>query len=163
MSFSDTYSQEVLHSRQVRSQRARFWAKIVSIALMITTAAVLHSEPQLRQAIMTAGMDGIMNLTGRTKPTPPASATPDFASLQALMQQALAQPVQPQTSQPAHPRDAVRVNRPGYRQIQGVQFQRVPSAKHTMQSNPAHDAQAQETQSMADQLGRLLKDFRVGQ
>ncbi|MEW9920820.1 hypothetical protein AB2B41_14495 [Marimonas sp. MJW-29] len=64
MSFAETYSEEVIETRRIRAQRARFWARIVSLMLMITVAATLHSEPRLRAALMTAAINGVMALTG---------------------------------------------------------------------------------------------------
>ena len=127
---------------------------------MITTAAALRSEPQLRQAIMSAGMDGIMALTARKASVPVPTTTPDIASLQALMQQAQSQMLQPQATQPSLSRNGVRVNRLGFTQGNGVQFQPAPSQTQT---NPASDTQSEQTQAMADQLGRLLQGLRVGQ
>lgn len=70
MSFAETYSHEVIETRRIRAQRARFWAKLISLLLMITVAAVLRSEPQLRTALMSAAVDGVTALRGTDTPTP---------------------------------------------------------------------------------------------
>lgn len=115
MSFAETYAEERLESRRIRAERARFWAKCVSLILMLTVALALRSEPQLRQALMSAGVDGIAALAGQK----PGRATPDLgeAELAALQEWqarldagAGVEPApQPQTGL----RDAVKVNRFG--------------------------------------------------
>lgn len=62
MSFRDVYSNEVLESRRARSQRARFWGKVVSIVLMLTVAVTLRTEPQLRSALVSAAMAGALQV-----------------------------------------------------------------------------------------------------
>ena len=58
--FNEIYQTEVLQSRRDRSRRAFFWAKLLSLALMLTIGATLRSEPELRRALANAGMDAVM-------------------------------------------------------------------------------------------------------
>ncbi|MGC1503094.1 MAG: hypothetical protein WA782_03035 [Sulfitobacter sp.] len=104
MSFRDIYSNEVLESRRTRSQRARFWGKIVSILLMLTVAVTLRTEPQLRGALISAAMAGAMHVTGRSVPAsspdvPVAFAAPPHSS--------------PEPVGNTKIRDRIKVNRPG--------------------------------------------------
>lgn len=68
MSFADTYGQEVIESRRIRSERARFWAKLVGFALMLLVAVTLRSEPELRSALVSAGVERLMALRGEAQP-----------------------------------------------------------------------------------------------
>lgn len=102
MGFSETYRHEVLQSRRDRSRRALFWSRILGIVLMLTIAAILQAEPDLRRALTTAGSDAILAMMGRD-----AAATP-HASPAALPQGAENHAVQVST----RPRDRVKVNRP---------------------------------------------------
>ncbi len=102
MGFSETYRHEVLQSRRDRSRRALFWSRILGIVLMLTIAAILRAEPDLRRALTTAGSDAILAMMGRD-----ATATPQ-ASPAALLQGAENNAVQVSS----RPRDRVRVNRP---------------------------------------------------
>ncbi|KAJ03085.1 hypothetical protein PM02_10855 [Sulfitobacter mediterraneus] len=68
MSFGETYKHETLQSRRDRSRRSMFWARILGILLMLTIGAILRSEPQLRQDLMNAGINGILKLTKRDQP-----------------------------------------------------------------------------------------------
>lgn len=83
MSFAETYNHEVIETRRIRAQRARFWAKLISLLLMITIAAVLRSEPQLRSALMGAAVDGVTALRGETASAQaapiPSGQTPGMA------------------------------------------------------------------------------------
>jgi hypothetical protein len=104
MSFRDTYSNEVLESRRTRSQRARFWGKVVSIVLMVTVAVTLRTEPQLRSALVSAAMAGVMQVTGRSVP----ASSPDFTTaFQAI-------PVATSAAEGSkRVRDKIKINRPG--------------------------------------------------
>ncbi|WP_281991355.1 hypothetical protein [Sulfitobacter geojensis] len=104
MSFRDVYSNEVLESRRARSQRARFWGKVVSIVLMLTVAVTLRTEPQLRSALVSAAMAGAMQLTGRSVP----ATSPDFtAAFQAIPADT------PLPASDTRVRDRIKINRPG--------------------------------------------------
>ncbi|MDD9719981.1 hypothetical protein PVW51_04725 [Sulfitobacter sp. PR48] len=102
MDFFETYRHEVLQSRRDRSRRALFWSRILGIVLMLTIAAILRAEPDLRRALTTAGSDAILAMMGRD-----AAATPQ-ASPAVLPQGAENNAVQVST----RPRDRVKVNRP---------------------------------------------------
>ncbi|APE42768.1 hypothetical protein BOO69_04510 [Sulfitobacter alexandrii] len=65
MEFAETYRQEVLRSRQDRARRALFWSRVLGLVLMLTVAAVLRAEPELRRALATAGTDAILAVAGR--------------------------------------------------------------------------------------------------
>ena len=70
MQFADTYQHEVMKSRQIRSQRAKFWARITGLVLMLTIGAILRSEPQLRQDLLRVGVDAVLMVSGRdSQPT----------------------------------------------------------------------------------------------
>ncbi|MFY0646769.1 hypothetical protein [Sulfitobacter geojensis] len=100
MSFRDVYSNEVLESRRARSQRARFWGKVVSIVLMLTVAVTLRTEPQLRSALVSAAMAGAMQVTGRSVP----ATSPDFTAASANT---------PPPASGTRVRDRIKINRPG--------------------------------------------------
>lgn len=103
MSFRDVYSNEVLESRRARSQRARFWGKVVSIVLMLTVAVTLRTEPQLRGALVSAAMAGAMQLTGRSVP----ATSPNFtAAFQANPADT------PLPASDTRVRDRIKINRP---------------------------------------------------
>jgi len=102
MGFSETYRHEVLQSRRDRSRRALFWSRILGIVLMLTIAAILRAEPDLRRALTTAGSDAILAMMGRD-----AASTPQATPV-VLPQGAENNAVQVST----RPRDRVRVNRP---------------------------------------------------
>lgn len=77
MSFSDTYGQEVIESRRIRSERARFWAKLVGILLMLLVAVTMRSEPELRTALVGGAVERIMAMRGQGGPeTGPALPFP---------------------------------------------------------------------------------------
>ncbi|MBD3664228.1 hypothetical protein [Sulfitobacter aestuariivivens] len=59
MTLAYTYREQVRVSRQDRSRRAFFWAKVVSFVLMITVAATLRADPELRRVLINAGMDAV--------------------------------------------------------------------------------------------------------
>lgn len=104
MSFRDIYSNEVLESRRARSQRARFWGKVVSIVLMLTVAVTLRTEPQLRSALVSAAMAGALQVTGRSVP----ATSPDFtAAFQAIPADT------PLPASDTRVRDRIKINRPG--------------------------------------------------
>lgn len=151
MSFAETYSYERLETRRIRSQRARFWAKVVSLLLMLTLGAVFYTEPQLRQSLMQAGMQGVMTLTGRNATPAQAPDSGNVANLQQLLQQA-----QGSTPAPA-PEPGVRVNRYGPETSTRPQFQRVRG------SEPAAAPAPSDSTAMAEQIGKLLERFQAGQ
>ena len=151
MRFRETYSEAVRDSRRIRAQRAGFWAKWASLALVITVGATLRSEPELRQALMNVGMDAVMAVSGQTPP--PA---PEGTDLQALLQQA--QAFAPPPTDVA-PRDAIRVNRPGLGVDGG-------SAIHRIRVTPVPDASkvpVDPSDQMAAQIGRLLQEIQKRQ
>ena len=76
MSFAETYKHETLQSRRDRSRRAMFWARVLGLMLMLTIGAILRSEPQLRQDLMNAGINGILKLTKRDQPQIAGSPLP---------------------------------------------------------------------------------------
>ncbi|OAN80658.1 hypothetical protein A8B82_01030 [Sulfitobacter sp. EhC04] len=100
MDFAETYRHEVIQSRRDRSRRALFWSRIVGILLVLTIAAILRVEPELRRALAIAGSDAIIAVMGRSTPDTAQAALPQGA-----------QGTQIQVS--ARPRDRVKVNRPG--------------------------------------------------
>ena len=138
MSFADTYTHEVLQSRRDRSRRAFFWARIVGLVLMITIGATLRADPELRAVLMRAGMDGVSkmaNLQGGTQP--------QFArQLQTTQLQSAPFQTAPVGSQRPKPR--IKINRPG--------------SEPTTRPAPT----PQETNALAQQLGRLLAARRAG-
>lgn len=134
MSFSDVYANEVLESRRTRSDRARFWAKIVSFLLMITVAVTLRSDPQLRVALISAAMNGVSNVMGTAQG--PVVRIPNVQATQA----------QPDTHA-GPPKTGVRVNRPGIDQMPGGRLAQDPGT-------PGID-----TQMTADEIGRLLQSL----
>ncbi len=69
MAFEDIYRSEVLQSRRDRSRRSLFWARVLGIMLMLTIGLTLRSEPDLRRALMEAGMNGIARIAGRDSGT----------------------------------------------------------------------------------------------
>lgn len=156
MSFAETYSHELLETRRIRSQRARFWAKIVSFALMLTLGATFYSEPQLRQAIMQTGMQGVMSLSGRSAAVPQTSvALPtDLAALQNQLQQD--QTGAPQVS------TGIKVNRFGPDSSARPVFRKVQPATEAPAAQMAPN-QGTDSTAMAQQLGRLLQKLQVGQ
>ena len=161
MTFSDTYAQEVLQSRRTRSQRAGFWAKIVSILLAVTVIATFRSEPELRQGLTLAASDAVLKLTGRQAALSAAasrkSSGTNGSALQEMMQKQGAMP------QPDMGRlDAVKVNRPGLDQGQSHLSKRVSPAVSDVQTRQSRAAQVTETSQMADQLDRLLRDMQPG-
>ncbi len=103
MSFAGTYHEEVIASRRDRSRRAFFWAKVTSIALMLTIAVALRAEPELRRVLMGAGMEAVQSFAGPQREGE-------------FLAHASAQPfLQSQTSEPEQshlPRSRVKVNRP---------------------------------------------------
>ncbi|WP_386625464.1 hypothetical protein [Sulfitobacter geojensis] len=104
MSFRDIYSNEVLESRLARSQRARFWGKVVSIVLMLTVAVTLRTEPQLRSALVSAAMAGAMQVTGRSVPATSPDLTAAFQAVPANT---------PPPASGTRVRDRIKINRPG--------------------------------------------------
>lgn len=104
MSFADTYGHEVLESRRTRSQRAGFWAKLVSLMLMVLVAVTLRSEPELRRALIEASITAGMQITGRAAPQTRSTGAGTFVS------------AAPATSAPPRSstglRDRIKVNRP---------------------------------------------------
>ena len=80
MEFAQTYRHEVIQSRRDRSRRARFWSRIVGIVLMLTIAAVLKMEPDLRRALSEAGTNAILQIASKPDPISPATATLSPAS-----------------------------------------------------------------------------------
>lgn len=104
MGFAETYHDAVVLSRRDRSRRAMFWARILGVVLMLTCAAILRAEPDLRRALTGAGMDAVTRLAG-------LQAAPERAEAP----EALAAPVTPVT--PAGlPASTVKVNRFGQTQ-----------------------------------------------
>lgn len=97
MTFKDIYGHEVLQSRRDRSRRALFWSRIVGIVLMLTVGVVLRSEPDLRQALMTAGMNGVARFADQESAT--TAATPTQVDHV------------PSVRQAGKPQDRLRVNR----------------------------------------------------
>jgi hypothetical protein len=81
MDFKETYRTEVMQSRRDRSRRAFFWARFFGLALMLTIGATLRSEPELRKALASAGMDAVMAVAGRTQNSQTAALAPQSASL----------------------------------------------------------------------------------
>jgi len=174
MSFQDVYHNEVLVSRRTRSQRASFWAKILGVVLMIVIGATLRSEPQLRQALVTAGMDGVAAVSGqvqssRTEPSAAAQTfqLPDVSQMKAMLTQskhAQAQYAQAdiavQTQVVARPRDAVRVNRHGAPGGLKPRFQ--SSGSSTAMALPA-DLDTDAASAAAKDLSRLLQAMKPGQ
>lgn len=158
MSFAETYSHELLETRRIRSQRARFWSKIVSLALMLTLGAVFYSEPQLRFALMQAGTKGVMQLTGRSaagaSDAPALPGGGDLSGLQNLLQAAQQQSAAPNTS----PRPTVVINRGGDSTPGQPRFQRVGNGEEQAPVQGLNDPSA-----MAEQVSRLLEQFKIGQ
>lgn len=94
MSFADIYNHQVFESRRTRSQRAQFWARVVSLALMLMVGVVLRTEPDLRRALAEAGMSAVMQVTGRS--TALAAAQDPAADPSTI----------------TRPKDRIKVNRP---------------------------------------------------
>lgn len=99
MDFKHIYRHEVYLSRKDRSRRAFFMAKITGIALALTIGATLRAAPDLRSALMTAGMDGVATLARLERPAPQHTA--------AALSGPSAQPA-PSTLPPSR----VKINRP---------------------------------------------------
>ncbi len=166
MSFGDTYKEEVLQSRRTRSQRAGFWAKVVSFVLMIVVAATLRSEPELRHALIAAGTDGVLSVTGRQSTSAPVStptALPHSAGLEGLTRQidqnGTTGLVAPFVTPP--PENGIKINRLGRDGTAGPRFKSVTPINTAQDTapQPTQDAEAQEA---AETLGRLLQNFNVG-
>lgn len=160
MSFEETYQAEVLQSRRTRSQRAHFWAKITGFVLMLTIGVTLRSEPEFRKAIIEAGMDGVMAVSGRT-----ASSTVDQPKLPHLPQTlatsapsgAAANATDPNNRVRARPRDAVPVNRFGTQLQNGSQIKSILQPGAAAPTGPTADPTG-----MASDLGRLLQNISPG-
>lgn len=155
MNFQATYQAEVLQSRRTRSQRAHFWAKVIGIVLMITIGATLRSEPQLRQAIMNAGMDGVMAVTGQEMPAAQGQSTypADMAAMQGLL--AEASRMQETTTPQNHPTDAVKVNRHGLGEASTLRF-------HAATPQAGSVSPALEVQTISAELSHLLNGMKAG-
>lgn len=178
MSFSDTYKEEVLQSRRTRSQRAGFWAKVVSFVLMIMVAATLRSEPELRQAVVAAGTDTVLKVTGRDAQTA-TSFSPSArlgqgtqqsspAILDALSKQIEGVSKVGQIEPFVKPQEnRIKVNRGGQLNGNGPRFTSVlpRDASGDMQgtSPQSPSPQSPDAAEAANALGRMLKDFNIGQ
>lgn len=175
MSFAEVYSEEVIETRRIRAQRARFWARIVSLLLMITVAATLHSEPRLRAALFSAAIDGLLSFN-RTEAatfetsTPPLGNAPhpaaDHEGLMELLKQlqpgnlGSAAPSQSAPEASAHPRDTVKVNRFG-----DSPFGPEPSFKRVgpkVESSPALQDPPPLPKETELDFGKLLQRFTGG-
>ena len=154
MRFSETYSEAVRETRRIRAQRAGFWAKWVSLALLITIGATLRSEPGLRQALMSAGMDAVMALTGSVPPS--SRSTADTTDLEALLQQAHA--MAPSEQDPDS-QEAVKVNRPGISAGTGSGIHRIRVTPSTGTPQMAPDPLSE----MAAQIGGTMQEMQAGQ
>ncbi len=162
MDFKDIYADEVLEARRDRSKRARFWAKIVSLVLVLTVASTLRSEPQLRLALMSAGVDGISALRGSSD-----SGGPSFmktwmanAQSQAQRQNRIAE-AQPEEVAPLRSKHTVKVNRHSFAKanpLSGIG----PAAKGTAQGRSSRGETIDDTAAMADQLGQAMGSMKVG-
>lgn len=154
MSFSDTYGHAVLETRRIRAQRARFWAKIVSFALMITVGVTLHTEPELRQGLMNAAMQGGMTLTGRESaalaPLPSFASDSDRAAVEKLLRQA------EQNAQETPGR--IKVNRPSADSEGAINFERAGAAEAPATPNTTVDAT-----DTASRIGAVLERLKPGQ
>lgn len=64
MSFADTYREEVVESRRARGRTARFVGRLIGFVLALAFMATLQSQPELRQAMMEAGMRGVGAVMG---------------------------------------------------------------------------------------------------
>jgi len=113
MDFKETYRHEVYLSRKDRSRRAFFAAKITGIALALTIGASLRAAPELRGALMTAGMDGIARITNLDQPS--AQQAPAMLAADQSRQT----PPQPPPQRPAIaqapktlPTSKIKINRP---------------------------------------------------
>ena len=158
MTFKDTYADAVLESRRIRSQRAGFWAKVVGLLLVLTIGATLRSEPQLRLALMSAGMDAVMAMTGRAPPEPQPTqpAVPDLSALRSLLPNAQQQTT-PVDDTP--PDSGIKINRPGASTPGGARFERVTPETASAPAPPAQST----PNAMATQLGQLLKQMNLGE
>lgn len=92
MDFRRTYHAEVLQSRRDRARRAIFWSRATGVLLMITVAATLRSEPELRRVLADAGINAMLKVTGRV-------AAPQLADASAVTSERM-------------PVSQVKVNRP---------------------------------------------------
>jgi hypothetical protein len=166
MSFQDVYHNEVLLSRRTRSQRSHFWAKVVGVVLMVIIGATLRSEPQLRQALFTAGMDGVAAASGAVQApsqvSQPAYQLPDTSQMQGMFAQTQnAQPGAPvQTKVVARPRDAVRVNRHGAGPALATKAQ---AAEQPFGVSQPDITDAQAASAAAQDLSKLLQSMKPGQ
>ena len=79
MTFRETYRSEVNESRRDRSRRACFWAKVVSIVLMVTIGATLRAEPQLRAALASVAMNTVLRLAGTEATTDRVVKAPEHS------------------------------------------------------------------------------------
>ncbi len=175
MTFLENYRYEVLQSRRTRRTRALFWAKVLSLMLMILFAVTLRSEPQLRQALTSAAMETAMKVAGRVAQpqAAPGPLMPDATGrvpdpsqmmryLPTLMDgmdketQGFAEETTPAT-------ERIRINRPEPAGDRSTGFKRVLAPTAAPRTRPSRDGQIRDTQAAADALQNLMKDFKVGQ
>ena len=161
MSFDETYHHEVLKSRRTRSDRARFWAKVVSFVLMITFAATLRSEPQLRNALVEGGTQVVLSLTGKTaayqpQARQPQAAMPDMQQLQKLIGENQFRFDQSPGAKPPVEETGIKVNRSGVQS--GPRFIKVNPGKGSdpmvTQPNPLSDVAG-----TSNQIGELIRSI----
>ena len=155
MGFADTYREEVLQSRRIRSRRVLFWSRIVGLALVILIAAILRAEPDLRRALLTAGMNTAARVTGIGGEAGPtlAFANPQNASREAFPGISPAtNPLPPSNL----PRSQVKVNRHNH----GPAFQSSGSNAINPRSFDAGDI---DPQSLIEQVTHALSGIQPGQ
>ena len=175
MTFSENYRYEVLQSRRTRRTRALFWAKVLSLLLMILVAVTMRSEPHLRQALTSAAMEAAMNVAGKVTQAQaePSASVPDdmdrvpdpsqmMRYLPTLMD-SMAEETKVLREETDRAPQGIKINRPGVAQDSGTGFKRVLAPTAERQTRPSRDGQIKDTQAAADALQNLMKDFKVGQ
>ncbi|KIN61916.1 hypothetical protein Z946_772 [Sulfitobacter noctilucicola] len=171
MTFSDIYSDEVYEARRDRAKRARFWAKVVSLMLVLTIGATLRSEPNLRLALMTAGMDGVLAVAGGAASDTGSGQPFDTPAFMAKMmqraqdqaqRQARIDEAQPQIAQATGSKNKVKVNRHSFGQDNGLGFTNPLANPAGSGSGFSRGAKMADTKDLAEQLGKSMEGMNVG-
>lgn len=129
---------------------------------MLTIAVTLRSEPAFRTAIIEAGMDGVMAVTGKSAPA--TVGRPDGSGLPRSIAASNPSETASDTTDPnnrvrTRPRDAVPVNRFGAPSNGSPQIQSIlqPGASPAPSTVPSADPTG-----MASDIGRLLQNLSPG-
>ena len=172
MTFCNTYAEEVLQSRRTRSQRAGFWAKVVSVLLAVTLIATFRSESELRQELTLAASDAVLKLTGRQAALSAAAnqqqSGASVPAWQAKMRDTQSQMMQEMHDGGASPQpdtaraNTIKVNRHSLNQTRGHGFKRITPPVSAPQDQKSRGAQVTDSQQVADQLDRMLRSMQPG-